>query len=411
MGDYLFVVDTEQYAGNFERSMVAWITGHTGDCGVGKGDARRAREELPADVQGWFEDHVMSEPDEQGCHRPAAIWPTPGWFNNGLGGHFRDEAPEREVLAHYNDEVDKHAAHTEKVYADKDYAKKEAQRFRADHLNQPGHFPAYLSVVCFLDEQPPAAILDLMKERARTFKSSHSWDTPITITGFRRVHYSPDRERKHPMPIAPVSVDAAFPLRGTTLPLDHGYPLFAAVSRLIPVHARAHWGIHPVFGERTAPGVLSLNDRSWLKLRVPATELAEILPLAGQAIEVAGHRVTVGVPQLFPLVSAATLKARFVNVKKFQEPVAFVDALRRQLATMELGQDPERVRVFVPTQQVDGKEEPLRRIMLIAGKKVVGFAVQLEGLEASASLAVQRQGLGGRRHMGGGIFVPPGRRG
>ncbi len=29
-------------------------------------------------------------------------------------------------------------------------------------------------------------------------------------------------------------IDLAFPLRGETLPLDHGYALFAASSRVVP---------------------------------------------------------------------------------------------------------------------------------------------------------------------------------
>lgn len=49
-----------------------------------------------------------------------------------------------------------------------------------------------------------------------------------------------------------LTVDVAFPLRGDALPLDHGYPLFGAVSRLIPrLHQEPKWGIHPVYGRRT----------------------------------------------------------------------------------------------------------------------------------------------------------------
>ena len=40
---------------------------------------------------------------------------------------------------------------------------------------------------------------------------------------------------------------------------------------------------------------------------------------------------------------------------------------------------------------------------------IAGHALALFGLSAQASLAVQRHGLGGRRHMGAGVFVPPGR--
>ena len=31
-----FVIDTKQYAGNFEREMCAHITGHIGECEVGR---------------------------------------------------------------------------------------------------------------------------------------------------------------------------------------------------------------------------------------------------------------------------------------------------------------------------------------------------------------------------------------
>jgi CRISPR-associated protein Cas6 len=208
-------------------------------------------------------------------------------------------------------------------------------------------------------------------------------------------------------------VDAAFPIRGASLPLDHGYTLFGALSRMVPaLHQNASWGVHPVYGTQTAPGVLSLNRMSWLKIRIPAADLGALLPLAGKSLEVGGHKIELSVPRMLPLIPAAQLKARFVSVKKFhEEPGPFLDALRRQVAAIEgLGQDPERIEIAVPTKSGDGKEEPLRRVMVIAGKKVVGFAVTLSGLEASASIAIQETGLGGRRHMGAGIFVPPGKR-
>jgi hypothetical protein len=37
---------------------------------------------------------------------------------------------------------------------------------------------------------------------------------------------------------------------------------------------------------------------------------------------------------------------------------------------------------------------------------VVGFGLQVEGLKPTASQVLQEQGLGGRRHMGCGLFLP-----
>lgn len=195
-------------------------------------------------------------------------------------------------------------------------------------------------------------------------------------------------------------VDVAFTLNGQSLPLDHGYPLFSALSRVVPaLHEQPRWGVHPVMGLRAGPDELALTKQSWLKLRMPVSEVGHVLPLAGQTLDVAGHRVSLSVPRLLPLVPAASLKSRFVTVKKFHgdDTALFVDALRRQLAAIDgLGQDQERIEIAV------GR----RRVLRVAEHRVVGFAVQLIGLEPSTSLAIQRAGLGGRRHMGAGVFVP-----
>ena len=92
--EYLLVVDTEQYSGNFERQLCAYITGIVGECGVGHEEAGVAQEDLPEKVQEWCQEHVLLKMDDNGCDRPVAIRPTPGWFNDGRGGHFRRDDPD-----------------------------------------------------------------------------------------------------------------------------------------------------------------------------------------------------------------------------------------------------------------------------------------------------------------------------
>lgn len=194
-------------------------------------------------------------------------------------------------------------------------------------------------------------------------------------------------------------VDAALTLRGAKLPLDHGYALFAAISGVCPqVHTESRWGIHPVFGQRQSPGTLLLGPRSLLKIRLPVEDIGALLPLVGARLRVRDDDVVLGGLRVFPLISAPALKARFVTIKGFyEETAAFADAFRRQLAKLpDLQQDPERVEVSVAG----------RRVMRVGDHTVVGFSVALVGLDASASIAVQSHGLGGRRHMGAGIFCP-----
>ena len=91
---FIFVIDTDAYAGNFERGLCAYITGRLGECEVGEDEAEIFREEV-GDPDELFE-FIDSKPDEDGgCLRPVTIFPTPGWFNDGRGGHFREGEEEK----------------------------------------------------------------------------------------------------------------------------------------------------------------------------------------------------------------------------------------------------------------------------------------------------------------------------
>lgn len=202
-------------------------------------------------------------------------------------------------------------------------------------------------------------------------------------------------------------VDLAFPLVGASVPLDHGYALFAALSRLMPeLRTKDNWGVHPIRGRRLEPGVLGLTasrrERSTLKLRVPADEIGRALTFAGSSLELDGHRIVLGAPTVHALEPSPSLRARFVTVKSFEEPSAFADALRRQMAKIpDLGEDSQRLSLEI----LD------RRVLRVRGTNIPGFRVAVSNLTPPASIALQVHGLGGRRHMGAGIFVPLPRRG
>ena len=59
-----FVVKTNEYTGNFEREMCAFVTGRIGECEVG--DAYIVN--LPVNF-----DNIMDVADDSGCHRPVSV--------------------------------------------------------------------------------------------------------------------------------------------------------------------------------------------------------------------------------------------------------------------------------------------------------------------------------------------------
>lgn len=151
MSYYTLVVDTEQYSGNFEREMCAYLTGQVGECGVGQGFVAKYSQ----DIQNleWWKENIYQKADEYGCYRPVEIYPTEGWLNNGMGRCFKQTEQD------------------EKGY------------------------PAYLSVAVFMNEEPTEEIINEFVQRAKNFcinlkELSDSADfifckTSLTFTGVR----------------------------------------------------------------------------------------------------------------------------------------------------------------------------------------------------------------------------------
>lgn len=153
-------IDTTDYSGNFERKMCAFVTGVVGECEVGADLAEGTINDLEeggcASFLEWIDEHIVHESDDNGCHRPCSIWPTPGRVNNGSGQHFNEA----------------------------DLPK--------DQSWQGVHWPAYESVAIFFDEVPPKEVVDIMIDRAKWFAMNRPDHCsymgelkPLTITGFR----------------------------------------------------------------------------------------------------------------------------------------------------------------------------------------------------------------------------------
>lgn len=197
------------------------------------------------------------------------------------------------------------------------------------------------------------------------------------------------------MPDSQEIVDVSFRLRGSELPLDHGYPLYSAISGELPeVHEKERWGIHPVFGEKVGRGTLKLVDESTLKFRLPAEDIPEAIRLAGSTLNVNENKVRVGVPRVYALDTCPSLKSRYVTIKGAIEPEDFQESVHNQLS--KLISEPDEVVIKVGP----------RRVMEIDGYTIIGYQLSLKDLPPEDSLTIQKSGIGGRRKMGGGIFRP-----
>jgi hypothetical protein len=156
-----FVVDTDSYAGNFDRELSSFVVGR---CDEG-GDHRGApyREMFEKEIRGHgrrghfekedpFEGLVVTRVDDHGddfiCRAPMSLAPTPGYSNDGKG-----------IVS--------------KLKSGK----------------EPKH-PAYNSVAIFLSRKPTDAELRLLAERAKKFSNLpplKPWDHRPKFLGCRLV--------------------------------------------------------------------------------------------------------------------------------------------------------------------------------------------------------------------------------
>src|SRR5262245_12850883 len=187
-------------------------------------------------------------------------------------------------------------------------------------------------------------------------------------------------------------VELQFPFTGKILPSDHGYGLYGAISRVIPEAHSADWlAIETIPGAARGDGVTQLDPQAKLKIRIPQDRVPLMLKLAGKRLEVDGHAIRLGAPQIYLLKPATALYARIVTIKGFTEPEPFLDAVCRRLD--ELG---------VKCGPVVGP----RRVVRVGDHTIVGFGLTIHELSEEGSIILQEHGLGGRRRIGCGIFFP-----
>jgi CRISPR-associated endonuclease/helicase Cas3 len=199
-------------------------------------------------------------------------------------------------------------------------------------------------------------------------------------------------------------VDVGFPVRGAELPADHGYLLFSALCEAIPrLSHEPGWALLPVDGQREGDRGIRLGPGSMVQLRLPVRELGEALALTGRDLSIGLDRVHLGMARVRPLSPSPRLRSAAVTIPGCSSEGprgtavdGFRASLRRELAALPLGQSVDSIDIHV------GEQKLLRARV----RTVVAHVVELSGLRSQASLCIQAHGLGARRHMGAGVFLP-----
>jgi CRISPR-associated protein Cas6 len=196
--------------------------------------------------------------------------------------------------------------------------------------------------------------------------------------------------------------DLVFQIDCRALPVDHAWALSQAVHAALPwLDQEPAAGVHPIHVAESGNGwvrpesadsLLQLSRRTKLVLRIPITRLDAAQALVGRKLDVAGHALVVGKAVVRPLSPLTTIFSRYVVSASGLDETAFLQAVLKEL-------EPFGIR---PKKMLCGMEKTIAT----PAQPVHTRSLMLASLTQAESVTLQQRGLGPRRLLGCGLFIP-----
>jgi CRISPR-associated protein Cas6 len=200
----------------------------------------------------------------------------------------------------------------------------------------------------------------------------------------------------------PEVVECSINVAGECIHIDHAYELFAAISskQVILHDPNLKIGIFGINGipDRQNRAILHLTDKSRLRLRLPIQAVGIAFRLEGQSLIIGSHEIQLGEASINRLNPSPRLTSRLIVIKDATEPDLFLSACQRQMEKLKIEGE---IKV---ENRSDGR--PKYRTIKVRWAKIIGFGLTVTNLNPIDSLILQQEGLGGKRKMGCGMFVP-----
>jgi CRISPR-associated protein Cas6 len=197
-------------------------------------------------------------------------------------------------------------------------------------------------------------------------------------------------------------VDIAFHISCRTLPVDHAWVLSHAVLAELPwIEHETGAGVHTIHVADSGNGwmrpegaddLLYLSRRTRLVLRVPAHRAGECKTLTGRTLNVAGQTLQVEQASVKPLAANPTIFSRYVVSAPGQDENTFLAAALRELDGLGVH----------PKKMLCGMEKSLAT----PNGPVRTRSLMVADLSLPESFILQQRGLGPRRSLGCGLFLP-----
>lgn len=182
---------------------------------------------------------------------------------------------------------------------------------------------------------------------------------------------------------------------GDRLPADHNYRLYSAMIKQLPVLKNIDWQLITITGSANSDNWIKLGRQSRLGIRCSLQDLHHFTALDNQIIRIGQNLLELGESCGEAIFSTDSLQCRILTIKtgctERMNKFEFGIALGKQLQLLGINSVPQL-----------GHPKAFK----IKNHRVTGYSVRFENLTSEDSMLLQAKGLGGRRKMGCGIFVP-----
>lgn len=197
-------------------------------------------------------------------------------------------------------------------------------------------------------------------------------------------------------------VDVAFQIACRTLPVDHAWALSQAVRAVLPwIVDEPAAGVHTIHVADSGNGwmrpegagdLLYLSRRTKMVLRVPRHRIDDASALVGRTLDVAGNALRIEKAAIRPLVAIAAIFSRYVVSEAGQDENTFLSAAVGEITAMGIK----------PRKLLCGIEHSLAT----PAGPVRTRSLMIADLSPPESVLLQQRGLGPRRELGCGLFLP-----
>ena len=213
-----------------------------------------------------------------------------------------------------------------------------------------------------------------------------------------------DEDKTLPYAVPEDVIDLVFSIKCKTLPLNHAWALSREILKHLPwIEGDPIAGIHQIHVAESNNGWMRPDDeenallypsrRTKMTLRIPSEQLKATEELCGVTLDIDGHSLLIGSAKKKIFTNTSVISSRYV----LGDPNESEDDFLAK-AALEL----ENNINFKVKKMLCGKTHSIKTPNGILTTR----SLMIADLDSDTSIKIQQLGLGNRRELGCGLFLP-----